>query len=162
MWEKKYITLIGFFHLQTRVTSWRNSIYSRRRRRRRVTWQQGRLQLNSITGSRTVRQHLNNTVMEDGERAALRHPHKHTHAQNQCHISLCTRDLGEVSHLKFENGSRCCFASNVSANKVTYVIFSKHQRFSQSRLIPIIWIQQLTETSSSSLIQIGYLIKQKK
>lgn len=67
---EKNITLIGFFHLQTRVTSWRNSIYSRRR----VTWQEGRLQLNSITGSRTVRQHLNNTVMEDGERAALRHP----------------------------------------------------------------------------------------
>lgn len=66
------MTLIGFFHLQTRVTSWRNSIYSRRRRR--VTWQEGRLQLNSITGSRTVRQHLNNTVMEDGERAAPRHP----------------------------------------------------------------------------------------
>lgn len=48
--------------MQTRLTSWKIPVYSRCH----VIWQEGRLQLNSITafhtGSQTQRQHLNNMM----------------------------------------------------------------------------------------------------
>lgn len=49
--KKKREPEIGFFHLQTRLTSWKISVYSRCH----VIWQGGRLQLNSITASHTGR-----------------------------------------------------------------------------------------------------------